>query len=72
MRLLGPYIVRSVAKKAGEPIKETNRPQQQYGHQQPQSTVKEGETSIDKMHQIQKPARSRCLVGEYVDYEEVE
>jgi len=61
MRLLAPYILRSVAKKAEAHFRN------QSGSQK--STQKEGEISIDKMPNS-KPSKN--YVGEYVDYEEVE
>jgi hypothetical protein len=61
MRLLAPYIVRSVAKKAEAHFRN------QSASQKP--TQKEGEISIDK---IPNSKPSKHDVGEYVDYEDVE
>lgn len=46
------------------------RAQQQYNHQQQSTTVKEGETIIDKKPQSQ--TNSNKNVGEYVDFEEID
>ena len=61
MRLLAPFIVKSIAKKAESHFRNqsaTKPPSQ-----------KEGEISIDKMPNSKT---SNNDVGEYVDYEEVE
>jgi hypothetical protein len=64
LRLFGPFLV----KKAAETIKK--KAEQQYGHQQPKSTVREGETSIDKAPDNSRQGKNS--VGEYVDFEEIE
>jgi hypothetical protein len=64
LRLFGPFLV----KKAAETIKK--KAEQQYGHQQPKSTVKEGETTIDKAPDNSQQGKNS--VGEYVDFEEIE
>ena len=61
MRLLAPYIVRTVAKKAEAHFRSQSAPKQ--------PNQKEGETSIDKMPNSKT---SKNDIGEYVDYEEVE
>lgn len=63
MRLFAPFLI----KKATEKMQE--KAQQQYGNQQ-QSTVKEGETVIDKAPRNQR--QSKDDVGEYVDFEEID
>lgn len=64
LRLFGPFLV----KKAAETIKK--KAEQQYGHQQPKSTVREGETTIDKAPDNSRQGKNS--VGEYVDFEEIE
>jgi len=61
MRLLAPYIVRTVTKKAEAHFRNQSSPKQ--------PSQKEGETSIDKMPNSKA---SKHDVGEYVDYEDVE
>lgn len=61
MRLLAPYILRSVAKKAESHFRNQSTTKE--------PTKKEGEISIDK---IPKSKASKHDVGEYVDYEEVD
>jgi hypothetical protein len=61
MRFLAPYIIRSVAKKAGARFRARSTSNK--------STKMEGEISVDKMPNS-KPSNNN--VGEYVDYEEVE
>lgn len=63
MRLFAPFLIKKVAEKMQE------KAQQQYGNQQ-QSTVKEGETVIDKAPRNQR--QSKDDVGEYVDFEEID
>ena len=63
MRLFAPFLIKKVAEKMQEQAK------QQYGNQQ-QSTVKEGETVIDKAPRNQR--QSKDDIGEYVDFEEVD
>ncbi len=64
VRLVGPFLV----KKAAETIKK--KAEQQYGNQQPKSTVKEGETTIDKAPDNSQQGKNS--VGEYVDFEEID
>lgn len=64
LRLFGPFLV----KKAAETIKK--KAEQQYGNQQPKSTVKEGETTIDKTPNNTQQGKNS--VGEYVDFEEID
>lgn len=63
MRLFAPFLIKKVAEKMQE------QAQQQYGNQQ-QSTVKEGETVIDKAPKNQRQTKDD--VGEYVDFEEID
>ena len=65
-RLLAPYLMRYVSKKAEQ------RFGAQFGqYQEPKQTKrKEGEVSIDKMPNAQEPSNKD--VGEYVDYEEID
>ena len=61
MRLLAPFILKSIAKKAESHFR---------NHSGPKSpNQKEGEISIDKMPNSKSSNKD---VGEYVDYEEVE
>ena len=61
MRLLAPFIVKSIAKKAESHFRNQSAPKP--------PTHKEGEISIDKMPNSKS---SNNNVGEYVDYEEIE
>ena len=65
-RLLSPFLMRYVAKKAEQKFG------QQFGkYESPRETKrKEGEVSIDKMPDNSKSSSND--VGEYVDYEEIE
>lgn len=63
MRLIAPLLIKKVAEKMQE------QAHQQYGHQQ-QSSVKEGETVIDKAPKTQRQTKDD--VGEYVDFEEID
>ncbi|RCS28154.1 DUF4834 family protein [Polaribacter sp. WD7] len=64
-KLFAPFLM----KKAAETIQK--KAQQQYGGQQQQkSTVREGETIIDKKPRNQQ--QSKDSVGEYVDFEEID
>ena len=63
MRLFAPFLIKKVAEKIQE------KTQQQYGNQQ-QTSVKEGETVIDKAPRNQR--QSKDDVGEYVDFEEID
>lgn len=64
MRLLAPFLM----KKAVEKMQK--KAEQQFGKQQQETTVKEGETVIDKKPSNTK--QSNKDVGEYVDFEEIE
>lgn len=66
MRILAPYLMRYISKKAEK------RFGQQFGNYQkpPQPKHKEGETVIDKMPNVDKSSNKG--VGEYVDYEEID
>ncbi len=65
-RLLAPFLMRYVTKKAGQKF------EQQFGQQQrpPKPNRKEGEVIIDKTPEQNRPSNKD--VGEYVDYEEIE
>ncbi|QNM85920.1 DUF4834 family protein [Polaribacter pectinis] len=64
-RLFAPFLM----KKAAETIQK--KAEQQFRNQQPKSTtVKEGETIIDKAPR--KDQQSKNSVGEYVDFEEID
>ena len=63
-RLFAPFLV----KKATDTIKK--KAQQQYQNQQPKSSIKDGETIIDKAPE--KNQQGKDSVGEYVDFEEIE
>ncbi|WP_363299885.1 DUF4834 family protein [Altibacter sp.] len=66
IKLLMPYFMRYLAKKAGQ------RFEKAFGAN-PYQTSKpqpEGETSVDKMPPT--PTKSKSTVGEYVDYEEID
>ena len=65
-RLLRPYILRYIAKRAGKHF------ERRFGanpFQEPTPT-REGEVTIDKMPTKQRKATTD--VGEYVDYEEID
>jgi hypothetical protein len=64
IRFFGPFLV----KKAAETIKK--KAEQQYGNQQSKSTVKEGETTIEKAPEHNRQGKNS--VGEYVDFEEID
>tara|TARA_B110000459_G_scaffold167274_1_gene185759 strand:- start:546 stop:740 length:195 start_codon:yes stop_codon:yes gene_type:complete len=64
MRLLAPYIVRTVAKKAEAHFRNQSAPKK--------PNQKEGEISIDKMPNSKNSKNSKNDIGEYIDYEEVE
>lgn len=64
MRLLAPFLM----KKAVEKMQK--KAEQQFGKQQQETTVKEGETVIDKKPSNTK--QSNKDVGEYVDFEEID
>ncbi|TMM31981.1 DUF4834 family protein [Polaribacter aestuariivivens] len=65
-RLFAPFLI----KKAAETMQK--KAEQQFGGQQRQqsSTVREGETIIDKKPGSQQ--ESKKTVGEYVDFEEID
>ncbi|PQJ79048.1 DUF4834 family protein [Polaribacter porphyrae] len=63
-RLLAPFVL----KKVSDTIQK--KAEQQFGNQQPKSSVKEGETIIDKAPRKQN--QSNNSVGEYVDFEEID
>jgi len=70
-RLLKPYLMKYIAKKAGQRFEQT------FGHnpydpntQKRKSKDKEGSVSIDQMPTKKKGSKSD--VGEYVDYEEID
>lgn len=60
MRLLSPWIIRSMARKMAQKF---NQPHPNYNSQN------EGDISIDKIEKKQSPKQD---VGEYVDYEELD
>lgn len=66
-RLATPYIMRYIAKKAGQKMEQAFK--SQYGYQQTRDE-NEGETVIGKKQQ--KGSQSKKPVGEYVDYEEID
>ncbi|MCI2227643.1 DUF4834 family protein [Polaribacter sp. MSW13] len=63
-RLFAPFLM----KKAAETIQ--RKAEEQFRRQQPKSTVKEGETIIDKAPKNNQ--QSKNSVGEYVDFEEID
>lgn len=63
-RLFAPFLV----KKAAETMQ--RKAEQQFGNQQQKSTIKKGETIIDKAPQNNQ--QSKNSVGEYVDFEEID
>lgn len=63
-RLAAPFLV----KKAAETMQ--RKAEEQFRNQPPKSTVKEGETIIDKAPGNKQ--QSKDSVGEYVDFEEIE
>ncbi len=64
-RLLAPYVMRKMAAKM------QNQTEQYYNHQTRNTTVKEGETVIDKKPYSKKPSNNDDA-GEYVDFEEID
>ena len=60
MRLLSPWIIRSMARKMAQKF---NQPRPNYNSQN------EGDINIDKIEKKQSPKQD---VGEYVDYEELD
>ena len=67
-RLLSPYIIKQVNKKAQERFRDQFSKYEQQ--QQQKSHTKEGETTIDKMPNKNKSSNKD--VGEYVDFEEID
>ena len=63
-KLFAPFLIKQVANKMQE------KAEAQFRNQQPKSTVKEGETIIDKAPT--KDANGKNTVGEYVDFEELD
>lgn len=63
-KLFAPFLIKKVANKMQEKAAE------QFRNQQPKSTVKEGETIIDKAPA--KNTSGKNTVGEYVDFEEID
>ncbi|WP_442845792.1 DUF4834 family protein [Leeuwenhoekiella sp. H156] len=66
MRLAAPYIMRYIAKKAGERFQ--NMAGGFQGRQNPPQ--REGETVIDKVPR--QDTHTNKNVGEYIDYEEID
>ncbi|MFY9243569.1 MAG: DUF4834 family protein [Polaribacter sp.] len=64
LRLLAPFLVKKVADTMQKKAEE------QFGNQQSKSTVREGETVIDKAPK--NNTQSKNSVGEYVDFEEID
>lgn len=64
VRLFAPVLVKKMADTM------QRQAEQQFGNQPEQSTVREGETIIDKKPQTNH--QSKSSVGEYVDFEEIE
>lgn len=64
MRLLAPYLVQQMAKKAEEHIKKQFDQQQQNYH-----THNQNQTQTELKKATPKPTKQ---VGEYIDFEEVE
>lgn len=64
LRLARPYIMRYIAKKAGQ------RFEAFFRDAQPPAQQREGEVTIDRNPSEKRSSRAK--VGEYVDYEEVE
>ncbi len=59
MRLLAPYLIQKVAKKAEEHIKKQFEQQQQNHHSTPENNE-------------EIPKKDKKVVGDYIDYEEVD
>jgi ABC-type bacteriocin/lantibiotic exporter with double-glycine peptidase domain len=64
LKLLAPFLVKKVADTMQKKAEE------QFGNQQPKSSVKEGETTIDKAPKANQ--QSKNSAGEYVDFEEID
>jgi len=65
-RLLAPYLMRYIAKKAGERFQNMA---QGYSTQN-QTPKREGETVIDEVPRREQTSNKN--VGEYIDYEEID
>lgn len=63
-RLFAPFVM----KKVSDTIQK--KAEQQFGGQQQQNTVKEGETIIDSTPKNKQ--QSKNSIGEYVDFEEID
>ncbi|MHB0754079.1 DUF4834 family protein [Polaribacter sp. M15] len=63
-KLLAPFLMKKVADTVQK------KAEQQFRGQQTKSTVREGETIIDKTPRKQQ--QSNSSVGEYIDFEEVD
>lgn len=66
-RLAAPYLMRYIAKKAGQKMEQAFNPNY---HSQAGNKTKEGKISIDKVPQTKRT--SKKAVGDYVDYEEID
>lgn len=64
MKLIAPFLMKKVADTVQK------KAEKQFGGQQPKSSIKEGETIIDKAPR--KQAQSNNSAGEYVDFEEID
>ena len=71
IRLLKPYLMRYIARKAGQRFEQTFG-QNPFNHntQKGKPVEKEGSISIDKMPKRSKDSKSN--LGDYVDYEEID
>lgn len=65
-RLLFPYFLRYIAKKATQKMEKTFYASQNYQSEKP----KEGKVTID--HDPKTKNKSKKTVGEYVDFEEID
>lgn len=63
-KLFAPFLMRKVASTMQKKAEE------QFGNKQSKSTIREGETIIDKTPKGNQ--QSKNSVGEYVDFEEIE
>lgn len=66
-RLAMPYLMRYIAKKAGQKMEQAFRGSSQYDDTRSQ---KSGNVSVDKMPN--RANKNNKKVGEYVDYEEID
>jgi len=66
-RLAMPYLMRYLAKKAGQKMEQAFRGSSQYDNTR---TQKPGNISVDKMPN--QNSKNNKKVGEYVDYEEID